>query len=278
MYSQQGASPRSARSSCLADGFFLDKTKRTNTCNSDKMGRKNKNSSVKSKQNVQEKEEFQLNLKSLDGYDLPDSEEKESDAQPKAKKLKQSRSQILGVDYREREEKRLEQLLFGDLVQNFERDSKVDTKEKQRVSIKQKKNKKKSSEKSSREEEALPEDVFGTNLGLSSTVARKAAWVDEDDDDLKQVLNFLTFQNCEILIILILYRLKDVIAKRVRDPNGKKSVSETAYKKILEKNFAAVHGQVTPKWAQLQKTEEKKLKRNKDDEEESDDEDLTKVI
>ncbi len=77
--------------------------------------------------------------------------------------------------------------------------------------------------------------------------------------------------------VILCFRLKDVIAKRGKGLGGDKAVSETAYKKILEKNFAAVHGQITPKWAELGKKDDKKLKRNSDDEEDTDDQNLSKV-
>ncbi len=168
------------------------------------MGRKNKNIDPKSKQASQKKlqkepEEFQLNLKALDGYDLPDSEEKQNDVQqPKTKKLKQSRPQVLGIDYREREEKRLEQLLFGELIQKFEQDSDVKLTElkqnavalntgkkgKQKGSVKEKEIKKATTVTTNIEKDALPEDLYGDRLGLSAS-RRQVAWVDEDDDELK---------------------------------------------------------------------------------------------
>ena len=67
------------------------------------------------------------------------------------------------------------------------------------------------------------------------------------------------------------------MAEYTRAPgkHGAKEVSETNYKKYLEKNFVAVHGQATPKWATLGKKPEKK---SDDDDDEESDEELTKVI
>ena len=48
-------------------------------------------------------------------------------------------------------------------------------------------------------------------------------------------------------------RLKDVVAGYQRAPgkHGSKQTSTTNYKQYLEKSFVSVHGQATPKWAQL---------------------------
>lgn len=54
-----------------------------------------------------------------------------------------------------------------------------------------------------------------------------------------------------------------------------KGVSDTIYKKVLEQRFASIHGQITPKWAQLVKKDDKKTKYGSGDEVE--DRDLTKV-
>lgn len=79
---------------------------------------------------------------------------------------------------------------------------------------------------------------------------------------------------------IIQHRLKDVIAEKGRGKGGQKAVSQTVYKQFLEKNFATVHGQTTPKWAQLSNKEEKKPKKDSDDEDDDDDKDhdLTKVL
>lgn len=155
------------------------------------MGRKNKNANKKTNGTVSQAssnqpEEFQLNLKALEGYDLPVSDGKnDEDQQPQTKKFKPSKPEILGiVDYREREEKRLEQLLFGEVLQKFE----VELEEKSEpVKTGKKKKQKKQANKSQPGTggDALPEDVYGQTLGLSSTVGRKAAWVDEDDTKIK---------------------------------------------------------------------------------------------
>jgi hypothetical protein len=133
-----------------------------------------------------ESTEFQLDLGALDGYDLPNVDENEDlHEEPKSKKLKQSKPQVLGIDYREREEKRLEELLFGELFKKLEQEpqSKKDT---SKSSASKKKLRKQISNKASSEaKDSLPEDVYGKNLGLSSTAGRQAVWVDEDDEDLK---------------------------------------------------------------------------------------------
>jgi len=55
-------------------------------------------------------------------------------------------------------------------------------------------------------------------------------------------------------------RLKDVVAgyKRAPGKHGSKETSTTNYKQYLEKNFVSVHGQATPKWAELNKDGPKK--------------------
>lgn len=62
------------------------------------------------------------------------------------------------------------------------------------------------------------------------------------------------------------------MAEYTRAPgkHGSKETSDTNYKKYLEKNFVAVHGQTTPKWAQLGRKPEKKSDEDSEDE-------LTKV-
>lgn len=156
------------------------------------MGRKIKNTGKKTKQTVgqapqDQPEEFKLNLKALEGYDLPVSDEKNNeDQQPKPKKLKTSRPEILGVDYREREEKRLEKLLFGEVLQKFEAESQIKAEPTPAKSGGKNKRKKQASKsKPGKGKDALPEDVYGKHLGISSTVGRKVAWVDEDDSEIK---------------------------------------------------------------------------------------------
>ena len=174
--------PRKPSSTCLAKKKF-------------NMGRKNKKTLSKNKaerveQLKSQSSEFQLDLGALDGYDLPSVDDKEDvHGQPQSKKFKQSKPEVLGINYREREEKRLEELLFGELFKKSEHEPQV-KKGTAIKSLESKKSKKKLrkqiSIKESREaKDALPEDVYGKNLGLSSTAKRQAAWVDEDDEDLK---------------------------------------------------------------------------------------------
>ncbi len=155
------------------------------------MGRTTNKKSSKPKPAKSEKQlkvqstEFQLDLGALDGYDLPNIDENEDlHEEPKSKKLKQSKPQVLGIDYREREEKRLEELLFGELFKKLEQEpqSKIDT---GKSSASKKKLRKQTNKASSEAKDSLPEDVYGKNLGLSSTAGRQAVWVDEDDEDLK---------------------------------------------------------------------------------------------
>lgn len=159
------------------------------------MGRKvksktSKSTSVSEKESENDKvEEFQLNLEALDGYDLPKSDD-ESDSksvnddadeadQPKRKRPKKiRRGKILGSDYREQEEKRLEQLLFGELIQKFELESKIlpATQSKPKAIAKIE----------GAPAGVLPADEFGNRLnGTSSIQERKAAWVDEDDEQIR---------------------------------------------------------------------------------------------
>lgn len=137
--------------------------------------------------------EFQLDLGALDGYDLPDLQDKEDVQLSKPKRLKQSQPEILGVNYREMEEKRLEELLFGALLKKFndnpqaikgkKNKSHTNTKPKQKGKGGSKKQL--VTEKSGEEKGSLPQDVYGNHLGLSSTTGRQAAWVDEDDEAIK---------------------------------------------------------------------------------------------
>lgn len=56
-----------------------------------------------------------------------------------------------------------------------------------------------------------------------------------------------------MLFFIFHYRLKDIVAgyKKAPGKHGSKETSTTNYKQYLEKNFVSVHGQATPKWAQL---------------------------
>lgn len=153
------------------------------------MGRKNKpskESAQVTEESDDERQEFELNLKALDGYDLPDTEEEadRDEEQPKKKKKKKeiSKPRVLGIDYREREEHRLEQLLFGELLQNFEKKSQsVET----AVPTKSKGKGKKEQAPTETSSDVLPVDKFGNRLGLSTLNDRKAAWVDDDDVTLE---------------------------------------------------------------------------------------------
>ena len=133
-------------------------------------------------------EKFQLNLKTLDGYDLPNLDKSDSTEEPQAKKSKQVKPQVLGVDYRELEEKRLEQLLFGNLVEKFQNEEQLNVTTNSNVELSEKQETKKQSKKKKKKQvknNDVPEDVFGKNLGTLSTEGKKQAWVDEDDEDLK---------------------------------------------------------------------------------------------
>ena len=138
-----------------------------------------------------DQQEFELNLKALDGYDLPDSGDEEEVAraveeQPKRKKKKkESKPRVLGIDYREREEQRLEQLLFGELLQNFEKKSQPDETSVPTVKKSKSKSKKQQPSSSETSSDVLPQDKFGNRLGLSTLADRKAAWVDDDDVTLE---------------------------------------------------------------------------------------------
>ena len=158
------------------------------------MGRTTKKTHSKTKQGSEEQcivqpTEFQLDLGALDGYDLPNVDENEDlHEEPKSKKLKQSKPQVLGIDYREREEKRLEELLFGELFKKLEHEPQFKKDEVVSSASTKSKNKlrKQTHNKESNEaKDALPEDVYGKNLGLNSTAGRQAVWVDEDDEDVK---------------------------------------------------------------------------------------------
>lgn len=159
------------------------------------MGRKVKSGALKAnvlveKDETEKAEQFQLNLNALDGYDLPQSGIESSDSdnddrQPKRKRPKKARhTKVLGMDYREKEERRLEQLLFGDLVQKFELDSTSDKKSEPPLPDTKKPNKKK--KKTVPDSlEVLPEDKFGNTLADGSLVQRNPVWVDEDDEKIR---------------------------------------------------------------------------------------------
>jgi len=149
------------------------------------MGPKTKTKPVtKSTQIVEEsdddKGELEINLKALDGYDLPNSEDEEEevctvDDKPKKKKMKKEyKPRALGIDYREREEKRLEQLLFGELHQTFEKAEAAHL-----PAIK--KSKDNNEESTETLSGVLPADKYGNRLGIPSVTDKKAAWVDDDD-------------------------------------------------------------------------------------------------
>ena len=148
---------------------------------------------LKTKQKVDEKLinqpiEFQLDLVALDGYDLPIVDNKDVHGQPKSKKLKQSKPEVLGINYREMEERRLEELLFGELFKKAKHEPQIKKNtNKSSASTKSPKNSKKQTlrKESSETKVTLPEDIYGKNVGLSLNARRQAAWVDEDDEGLK---------------------------------------------------------------------------------------------
>jgi hypothetical protein len=78
------------------------------------------------------------------------------------------------------------------------------------------------------------------------------------------------------LIYFFLNRCKNVQFQKEKGLVGEKAGSETVYKQVLEKRFASIHGQITPKWAQLQNKDKKKAQQEDSDNEE-DEQDLTKV-
>ncbi|KAI9553896.1 hypothetical protein GHT06_019166 [Daphnia sinensis] len=214
----------------------------------------------KNQQQKNGRQEFQLDLKVLDGYDLPEIHDEEDEQQSKPKRFKNSRPEVLGVDYREMEEKRLEELLFGELLRKIDVGPQAVKSEKNKAIEKQKKKGKGKVGKQSQTkgpgegEGSLPQDVYGNNLGISSVEGRKAAWVDEDDEALK---------------------CKSVPSMKETGLANEKGVSDRIYKKVLEQKFASIHGHTTPKWAQLVKKDEKKPKQGSSDEVEE--RDLTKT-
>lgn len=135
-----------------------------------------------------------INLDALDGYALPEcldtddnenlEEGRSSTNQPKKKKKnKEKREDVLGVEYREREEKRLEELLFGDLLDKFQKEtgtcSDVYDSETER------KNTYLSEDCGDVKEGTLPQDLFGNRLGLNKTSKKNPAWIDGDDEETK---------------------------------------------------------------------------------------------
>jgi len=207
-----------------------------------KMGRKKatSNQQIVTTDTNDNDEEFQLNLDVLDGEDAPvDSDSDEQVVtQPRKRRKRKMKQQVLGVDYQALEEKRLEDILFGGVVEQFMEEPELATEtESPSVVV---------ADEIPNETDLVPADVLGNN----SISAQKPAWVDEDDETTK---------------------LKDVVAgyTRGRGNHGEKETSETNYKKYLEKNFAVIHGLTTPKWAKLDKSA-KRVKKDSDDD--SDDE------
>jgi len=213
------------------------------------MGRKknpNKTALSLTENTTEKEDDFQLNLDVLDGNNVPSDSDSDEivETQPrKRRKRKSKKRQVLGVDHQQMEEKRLEHVLFGGLVEQFADQTPVvveitteDTNE--NVDINTKEN----------DHDILPADLLGNNLGSSQTTGRKPAWVDDDDEVTK---------------------LKDVVASysRGKGKHGDKETSETNYKKYLEKNFKSVHGLTTPKWAELSGSK-KRAKKDSDDDSE----------
>lgn len=163
------------------------------------MGPKTKSKSIKKSTQVVEesdddKQEFEINLKALDGYDLPNSEDEEEEARnvdddkPKKKKMKKDfKPRVLGIDYRLKEEQRLEQLLFGELLQDFEKKSQQveDSPLPTVVELEKVKGKKQKHVSTEHSSGVLPEDKYGNRLGIHSVTDKKAAWVDDDDVSLE---------------------------------------------------------------------------------------------
>jgi hypothetical protein len=138
----------------------------------------------------EEQEETCINLAALDGYVLPNEEETDEEegtdaavTKPKKKRRRRTKKDILGDDYREKEERRLEELLFGDLLRKFE----GKTNDSKPVEHKAEDSSESDGEVSQApvSEGALPADVYGQNLLGTGTSGLKAAWVDEDDEETK---------------------------------------------------------------------------------------------
>lgn len=58
--------------------------------------------------------------------------------------------------------------------------------------------------------------------------------------------------------------------KRGKGNHGVKETSETNYQSYLQRNYASVHGECTPRWAQLNKSNQKRKKNNDSSDEDSD--------
>ena len=133
-----------------------------------------------------------INLDALDGYALPeylDTGDRENieghgntTNQPKKKKKKKG-ADILGVEYREREEKRLEELLFGDLLDKFSKKTEIF------AAINNSETERKDpdlcDDDADVQEGTLPQDLYGNRLGLNKTYDKNPAWVDDDDEETK---------------------------------------------------------------------------------------------
>ena len=120
-------------------------------------------------------EEFQLNLDVLDGEDAPvDSDSDEQVVtQPRKRRKRKMKQQVLGVDYQALEEKRLEDILFGGVVEQFMEEPELATEtESPSVVV---------ADEIPNETDLVPADVLGNN----SISAQKPAWVDEDDETTK---------------------------------------------------------------------------------------------
>lgn len=140
--------------------------------------------------------EFELNLDALDGYKLPGSEDEAEEKISPKKRKRRSKPQVLGVNYREIEEKRLEELLFGELVQAFEKKEALLTETPDSVITKTTVKDEESGQagtsvtetkkrKITSSDTLVPENEFAKALGVKSATQKKAAWVDEDDENIK---------------------------------------------------------------------------------------------
>ena len=126
-------------------------------------------------------EDVGINLDALDGYVLPEPDEDVSEPEPKRKKVqgRERKGKILGAEHRENEEKRLEKLLFGGLLQTFDKASP------ELVSGESGDSSAEDGEEIDKSSDALPNDKYGKRLGLVASNERKAAWVDDDDEVTK---------------------------------------------------------------------------------------------
>lgn len=120
-------------------------------------------------------DEFTMNLNVLDGNDSAanstDSDE-HVETQPRKRRKRKPKRGVLGADYRDIEEKRLENILFGEIADQFIDDPLpiVET-ESQRVIADVEEN----------DVDLIPTDLLGNDLANP----RKPAWVDEDDEVTK---------------------------------------------------------------------------------------------